>query len=137
MRCSLASSEGRLYDVGQEEAFRTELLMSRPEDGMRRLPTQLSRSSLYAGEEPRASINDLREAMKSSTMDISSLQSRKAKVRDGSQGVCVSKVLRLNFWFNLNHKHDFRLIILKIKLFSYFQMLCKWNLFLFFYSIIN
>ncbi|XP_017347794.1 tyrosine-protein phosphatase non-receptor type 13 isoform X2 [Ictalurus punctatus] len=73
------SQRHRLYDVGQEEAFRTELLMSRPEDGMRRLPTQLSRSSLYAGEEPRASINDLREAMKSSTMDISSLQSRKAK----------------------------------------------------------
>ncbi|XP_060747703.1 tyrosine-protein phosphatase non-receptor type 13 isoform X3 [Tachysurus vachellii] len=70
------TSRHRMYDVGQEEAFRTELLMSRPEDGMRRLQTQLSRSNLYPGDEPRASINDLREAMKSSMMDISG---RKAK----------------------------------------------------------
>ncbi|XP_058270712.1 tyrosine-protein phosphatase non-receptor type 13 isoform X5 [Hemibagrus wyckioides] len=70
---------GRLYDGGQEEAFRTELLMSRPEDGMRRLQSQLSRSNLYPGDEPRASVHDLREAMKSSMMDVSGLQSRKAK----------------------------------------------------------
>ncbi|XP_046724590.1 tyrosine-protein phosphatase non-receptor type 13 isoform X4 [Silurus meridionalis] len=68
-----------LYDVGQEETFRTELLMSRPEDGMRRLQPQLSRSSIYPGDEPHASINDLQEVMKSSLMDISSFQSRKAK----------------------------------------------------------
>ncbi|KAK3555981.1 hypothetical protein QTP86_032566 [Hemibagrus guttatus] len=69
----------RLYDAGQEEAFRTELLMSRPEDGMRRLQSQLSRPSLHPGDEPRASVHDLREAMKSSMMDVSGLQSRKAK----------------------------------------------------------
>ncbi|TSK72179.1 Tyrosine-protein phosphatase non-receptor type 13 [Bagarius yarrelli] len=69
----------RLHDMGQEEAFRTELLMSRQEDGLQRLQTQVSRSSLYPGDEPRASVNDLREAMKSSMMDISGLQSRKAK----------------------------------------------------------
>ncbi|XP_060791346.1 tyrosine-protein phosphatase non-receptor type 13 isoform X2 [Neoarius graeffei] len=69
----------RLYDVGQEEAFRTELLMSRSEDGIRRPQSQLSRSSLYPGDEPHASVSDLQEVMKSNMMDISSLQSRKAK----------------------------------------------------------
>ncbi|KAM9450564.1 tyrosine-protein phosphatase non-receptor type 13 isoform 2-T2 [Clarias gariepinus] len=75
----------RLYDVGQEEAFRTELLMSRPEDVIQRLPTQMSRYSLYHADEPRASMNDLRETMKTSMMDVSSLQTRKAKTFFGPE----------------------------------------------------
>ncbi|XP_062868061.1 tyrosine-protein phosphatase non-receptor type 13 [Trichomycterus rosablanca] len=58
----------RMYEAGQE-AFKTELVMPRPEDEARRLQARLS----------RASVNDLREALRSSMMDVSGLQVRKTK----------------------------------------------------------
>lgn len=103
MCCVFPESPGRLYDVGQEEAFRTELLMSRSEDGIRRPQSQLSRSSLYPGDEPHASVSDLQEAMKSNMMDISSLQSRKAKVRDRERIYsCLCNIIDV-FNIEINH----------------------------------
>ncbi|XP_037401932.1 tyrosine-protein phosphatase non-receptor type 13 isoform X2 [Pygocentrus nattereri] len=73
-----AGQRHRLYDRGQEELIGTDLLMHRPEE-IRRLQARLSRASLYPSDDPRASIADLREPLRSNLLDTGGLQPRKAK----------------------------------------------------------
>ncbi|XP_072517400.1 tyrosine-protein phosphatase non-receptor type 13 isoform X2 [Salminus brasiliensis] len=69
----------RLYDRGQEDLTGTELLVHRQEEEIRRLQARLSRASFYPSDDPRASIADLREPLRSNPLDTSGLQPRKAK----------------------------------------------------------
>ncbi|KAI4881467.1 hypothetical protein NFI96_012213 [Prochilodus magdalenae] len=81
-QAGLMESDGqrhRLYDRGQEELIGPELLMHRQEEELHRRQARLSRASVYPGDDPRASIADLREPLRSNPLDTGGLQPRKAK----------------------------------------------------------
>uniref|UniRef100_A0A673HUJ2 Tyrosine-protein phosphatase non-receptor type 13-like n=1 Tax=Sinocyclocheilus rhinocerous TaxID=307959 RepID=A0A673HUJ2_9TELE len=78
----------RLFEVGQDELSGTELLIQRQEE-LHRLQARLSRASIYPGEDPRASILDLAEPLRSSPLEAG-LHPRKFKNLFGPEFVRMS-----------------------------------------------
>uniref|UniRef100_A0A671RBN6 Tyrosine-protein phosphatase non-receptor type 13-like n=1 Tax=Sinocyclocheilus anshuiensis TaxID=1608454 RepID=A0A671RBN6_9TELE len=71
----------RLFEAGQDELSGAELLIQRQEE-LHRLQARLSRASIYPGEDPRASILDLAEPLRSSPLEAG-LHPRKFKNKRG------------------------------------------------------
>uniref|UniRef100_A0A672Q0N2 Tyrosine-protein phosphatase non-receptor type 13-like n=1 Tax=Sinocyclocheilus grahami TaxID=75366 RepID=A0A672Q0N2_SINGR len=78
----------RLFEAGQDELSGTELLIQRQEE-LHRLQARLSRASIYPGEDPRASILDLAEPLRSSPLEAG-LHPRKFKNLFGPEFVRMS-----------------------------------------------
>uniref|UniRef100_A0A672Q025 Tyrosine-protein phosphatase non-receptor type 13 n=1 Tax=Sinocyclocheilus grahami TaxID=75366 RepID=A0A672Q025_SINGR len=86
---SLSSAQRhRLFEAGQDELSGTELLIQRQEE-LHRLQARLSRASIYPGEDPRASILDLAEPLRSSPLEAG-LHPRKFKNLFGPEFVRMS-----------------------------------------------
>uniref|UniRef100_A0A671RBR6 Tyrosine-protein phosphatase non-receptor type 13 n=1 Tax=Sinocyclocheilus anshuiensis TaxID=1608454 RepID=A0A671RBR6_9TELE len=77
-----------LFEAGQDELSGAELLIQRQEE-LHRLQARLSRASIYPGEDPRASILDLAEPLRSSPLEAG-LHPRKFKNLFGPEFVRMS-----------------------------------------------